>query len=55
MIERKARRAVWVTWDYPAGADSLEGFRERKSGSDENSFAKQGAINRLIYGNRPSL
>ena len=28
MIERKARRAVWVTWDYPAGADSLEGFRE---------------------------
>ncbi|HMN55751.1 MAG TPA: ABC transporter substrate-binding protein [Ottowia sp.] len=28
MIERKARRAVWVTWDYSAGADSLEGFRE---------------------------
>ena len=28
MIERKARRAVWVTWNYPAGADSLEGFRE---------------------------
>ncbi|MDO5692071.1 MAG: ABC transporter substrate-binding protein [Pseudomonadota bacterium] len=28
MVERKARRAVWVTWDYPAGADSLEGFRE---------------------------
>lgn len=28
MMERKARRAVWVTWDYPAGADSLEGFRD---------------------------
>ncbi|MDO5624184.1 MAG: ABC transporter substrate-binding protein [Pseudomonadota bacterium] len=27
MIERRARRTVWVAWDYPAGSEALEGFR----------------------------